>query len=350
MKMEGTLVTLTVFTVLVALHEWGHMITARLNGIGVKEFAIGMGPALLKWKGDKTLYKLCLFPLGGYVRLQGDDLKDEKSYTEEGNFLAATPWKKIKVALAGPIVNYILAVLLFFVVFFFGSLIPSHQIGKIESGSLAEKVQLQEGDKISAINQENIEGWNDFVYTLKDQMVSSEGVVLQIERDGDTFSVALPQDELREKGRLGVSASSEKIFVKYPLLQAIRKAVYQPFYVTRLTAKSLWDICSGRQKAKDSFVGPIGIFVVTKDAAEQGLMTVLYFMAMLSVALGFFNLLPIPVLDGGQCVVFLLEWLFKKPVPYRWIQGFQYVSIALLLLLMVYVMYNDTIKFILTKN
>lgn len=333
------------FTVLVVLHEWGHMFVARFYGVIVESFSVGMGPCLWKKKIGQTIYKLSAFPLGGYVQLKGERQEEwDDTQDDHGAFFKATPFQRIQVALAGPLVNYILAFVLFFVIYLCGISLPTTQIGEIKEGSVAQQVGLVVGDEIVSIDNESFFYWNEMVNYLRSCIMDESTFFLKIRREGELQQVEVPWDLISEDRRLGIQASKNLVEVRYGLCSSFKKALYMPYYISEMTLRNLGQMFSGKVNPKESMMGPLGIFVTARDAAQKGLISLLYFLAILSTALAFFNLLPIPVLDGGLCVFFLIEWCLGRPLPPSVQKYSQYIAISILVAFTMFAVYNDGMR------
>lgn len=350
--MNSWLAFLITLSLIILVHEWGHFICARIIGVKVDRFSFGFGPLLLRWTRGGTEYALSLLPFGGYVKLAGE--------SEDGPSAApANPWEyrgrsvteRGAIVLAGPLINYGLGFSLFFLVFMTGAPVFTSRVGHVLKGYPAAEAGLLEGDRILAVNGKPVDVWEQMTLAIQSQ---PDAVTLMVERAGKVF----PQ-EVRPRvmertnlfgrkirtGMVGITPSDEVRIQRYPPLRAFLKAGCQVWFLTRATLQSLWAIVTGGLSLKESFTGPIGIFYITSSAAEQGIAPLLQLIAVLSASIGLFNLLPIPVLDGGHLLFLLLEKLRGRAVSLRIQEAMTRVGLGLLLLLLAVVTYNDLLRF-----
>ena len=349
--MNSWLAFLLTLSLIILVHEWGHFIFARIIGVKVERFSFGFGPLLLRWTRAGTEYVLSLLPFGGYVKLAGE--------LDEGRGGAANPWEyrgrsvgeRSAIVLAGPLINYLLGFSLFFLVFMIGAPIYTTRIGNVLKGYPGAEAGLREGDRILAVNGEPVDAWEKMTLAIQAQ---TDAVTLTVERSGKVF----PQ-EVRPRvmertnlfgtkvriGMVGITPSDEVRTQRYSPPRAFLRAGYQVWFLTRATLHSLWAIATGGLSLKESFTGPIGIFYITSSVAEQGFTSLLQLIAVLSTSIGLFNLLPIPVLDGGHLLFLSFEKLRGRPVSLRAQEAMTRVGLGFLLLLLAVVTYNDLLRF-----
>ncbi len=201
--------------ILVTIHEFGHFIFAKMFGVKVEVFSIGFGPPIVRWKGKETVYQIALIPLGGYVKMYGEDSmtepvqgKSEKDTLDPRSFAAKPRWQKMLIAFAGPLFNIVLAIILFAAAYMIGIQQPKYLnepvvVGYVEKNSYAEKAGLKPGDKIIAIDGEPVKNWKEF--TIKIGMKAGKTVVLDVLRDGKIISVTVKVPENISKDHLGIS-------------------------------------------------------------------------------------------------------------------------------------------------
>ncbi len=337
------LVTIIVFGVLVTIHEWGHFIVAKRQGIQVDVFSVGFGPLLFKYKWHGTLYAISLIPLGGYVKMAGDDPSEDKIEREGDEFFAKTPWQRMKVVMAGPLMNYFLAYAIFTFIFVIGSPAPTTKIGIVMENMPAQQAGLRTGDTITAVNGESVKFWDQLTAYIRAH--GSEELRLDVVREGQNLTVTLLPDMDKERPIIGIKASQETQTVQYPLVKSFGMAGQKLWFISSMTYRSLWNMATGKMSLKQSMTGPIGIMFITGETAKKGWIHVLHLMGLLSAALALFNFLPIPVLDGGHFVLYVIEWVRKKPLNLKIQETLQKVGIFFLLGLMLYVFYNDFVNF-----
>jgi regulator of sigma E protease len=337
--------------VLIIIHEFGHFLFAKLSGVGVLTFSVGFGPKLWVKKKGETEYALSAFPLGGYVKMVGEDPDEEVQPADIAkSFSHKTLWQRIAIVAAGPGFNLLLAVLLLMIVFvFYGVPVLSTQVGAVEAGSPAERAGLTKGDRIVAVNGQPVTEWEELSKAIKES--AGKPLQLQVRRAAQEIAVTVEPTkkeartifgEKREDWMIGIG-SQVSIEKGNPGL-AIVKAVQQTYDYSKLTLVALYKMISGEVSPRN-LGGPILIAQMAGQQAQEGLGSFLGFLAILSINLGVLNLLPIPVLDGGHLLFFLVEAVIGKPVAVRHREVAQQVGIFLLMLLMIYAFYNDIARF-----
>ncbi len=386
---------LIIIGVLVSVHEFGHFIVAKWCGVGVLKFSIGFGRAIWKKTYKETVYQIALIPLGGFVRMVGDmpdpittnkatdDLvreasgskpsklaqknsEKEKKRQEEAEkelndlsramiadescwFIHQCFWKKFAIVSAGPIFNLIFAAIVFaFMGGIWGVQSPSEKavIGKVQEGAPAEIAGLKENDKFISIAGEKVEKWEDAVRLIR----ASEGepIKVAVDRNGAILNLEITPQKKELKDIFGKPSDIYLIGIevkiereKVPLWEALILGVKKTVVISQLTVIGIWKLITGELSAKENLSGPIFIFKQAGAEAKRGLESFFGFMAILSISLGILNLLPIPVLDGGHLVFFILEKLKGGELPFKIKEYAQTVGFFLLMLLMSYVILND---------
>ena len=340
-----------VLSVLIIVHEWGHFYMAKRLGIRVERFSVGFGPKVFGVKKGETEYQLSLFPVGGYVKLAGES-REEPLKGERWEYLSRSVGERFSVVFAGPFLNYLLAFFVFSAVFIIGNPQMTSRIGKVLEGYPAYETGLQEGDRILSIDGKEIHYWEEVLETV--HRASDRPMRIVVERKEKEMTFALRPRQVEEKDLLGekkkfsligISPSEEVVSVKYPVPQAFLMAAKQEWHVTALTLLALSRMVTGHLALKESLTGPIGIFMITDQAVRLGLAYLLQIVALLSTSLAIFNVLPIPVLDGGHLFFLVLERLKGKPVSERIQDVSRQVGTALLIALMLVVFYNDFSRF-----
>lgn len=337
--------------ILIIIHELGHFLVAKKTGVGVLTFSIGFGPRLVGKKIGETEYLLCAFPLGGYVKMVGEDPQEEvkegdiqRSFSHQG--LA----KRVAIVAAGPLSNLLLAVVIFVWIFLsYGVPVLTTRVGGIEPDSPAAQAGIQKGDRIVGIDGQEIKKWEE----LSSQIKESQGRVLKlrIQRDGKEIELAVQPiqregrdvfGERQESWAIGI-ASEPSLEKSSPLL-AVREAFSRTWDYSRLTLVALFKMIKGEVSPKN-LGGPLLIAQMAGQQAREGLGNFFFFVAILSINLGVLNLLPIPVLDGGHLFFFLLEGIFGRPVKLKYRERAQQVGVFILILIMIYAFYNDIARF-----
>jgi regulator of sigma E protease len=337
--------------VLIVFHEFGHFLLAKLSGVGVLTFSVGFGPKLWVKKKGETEYALSAFPLGGYVKMIGEDPDEEVQQADiERSFAHKALLRRIAIVAAGPGFNLLLAVFLLMIVFlFYGVPVLSTRVGGVETGSPAEHAGIRKGDVIVALNGHAVTEWD----TLSRGIKESQGkpVNIQIRREAEEITVTVQPatkegrnifGEKREEWMIGIG-SQVSIEKGNPGL-AIVKAFQQTYDYAKLTLLALYKMIKGEVSPRN-LGGPILIAQMAGQQAQEGLGSFLAFIAVLSINLGVLNLLPIPVLDGGHLLFFLVESAIGRPIALKHREMAQQVGIFLLMLLMIYAFYNDIARF-----
>ena len=433
-----------VLGVLILVHEFGHFLVARLSGVGVERFSIGFGPVLARFRGKETEYCLSLFPLGGYVKMMGDD----ENPLEGGRSGSLDPKRafngkplavRFLIVFAGPAMNFVLAAVIFALVFMIlGRPVAPAVVGRVADGGPSAQAGLKTGDRIVAVDGRRVEYWEDVLRTVQDGqgetlqftvegaggerkvgvtpartktrdlfgderlswdvgarpfappavgevvagfpadkaglrtgdvLVALEGkpvlswdelaeaihqrpgqpTRIEVKRGEETFTVSVvpsavkdrgPDGKEVEVGRIGIGPAAAVTFVRSNPARAAREGLDRTVEVTALTAVGLYKIVVGQLDRKN-IGGPIQIAVTAGEQARQGLPSLAFFTAVISVNLFLLNLLPVPMLDGGHLLFFACEAVLGRPLSLRKREVAQQVGFALLMLLMVYAVYND---------
>lgn len=427
--------------VLITIHELGHFLFARLFGVKVESFSIGFGPPIFKWKGKETEYQIALIPLGGYVKMYGEDSMtepiqgniDKSAFSDPRSFHSKPNWQKMLIAFAGPLFNIVLAIILFIAVYIIGVKEPAYLsqpvvVGYVEKNSIAEKVGIQPFDKIVKVNGKEVKNWKEFTieigmkagknveieilrngsiqkisvilpedmtkqsfgispvlpakvgkvlenspaakaglkegdiivgvngrpintwFEFADFMASlkeKQSVNLLVKRDNKIFSIMLePQyNEELKKYTIGIAPKFETVTIQYSPIEAVGKALEK----TKDLTVAIYNVVAGLITGEVSFKtlgGPISIAKFSGEALETGVSTFLFAMAFISLQLGYLNLLPIPVLDGGLILILLIETIIRRPLPDKAKEYLAYFGFALLGTLMIYVIFNDILRVI----
>jgi regulator of sigma E protease len=337
--------------VLIVFHEFGHFLLAKLCGVGVLTFSVGFGPKIWVKKKGETEYALSAFPLGGYVKMIGEDPDAEVAEADiERSFAHKSLIKRIAIVVAGPGFNLLLAVLLLMVVYtFYGVPVMSTQIAEVIKGTPAEKAGLVKDDRIVAIDGKAVKEWDELSGTIK----ASGGKVLslQVRRGNEILNVSVQPDRKEGRNVFGerkdewlIGISSRVTIEKGNAGLAVVRAFYQTYDYSKLTLLAFYKMLLGDVSPRN-IGGPIMIAQMAGQQAQEGFGSFLAFLAVLSINLGVLNLLPVPVLDGGHLLFFIVEAVIRKPVALRYREMAQQVGICLLALLMVYAFYNDIVRF-----
>ncbi len=335
------IIAIIVFGLLILVHELGHFLTAKAVGMKVQEFAIGFGPAILKFQKGETLYGIRAFPLGGYVRVLGEEGKETDL---EGSYQSKSVLQRFIFVFSGALMNFVLAILLFMIVFVgFGVPVSDvAQIGAVSRDSVAEAAGFMPGDVVLEVDGTKVDTWNQLVQKISAS--PDQQLYFKVSRNGEIINLqATPlYDEQTERGMIGISQPIRSL----GFVAAIKESLYQTFFFATQIVNSLRMLISGEASSND-LAGPVGIVVMVGEAARFGMSSLLSFTALLSVNLGVLNLLPIPALDGSRLVFILIEAVRGKPVDPEKEGLVHIIGFGLLLMLMVFILYKDIVNFIL---
>jgi len=335
------LISLLIFSFLIFFHELGHFLAARFFGVHVEVFSIGFGKRILTKKFGETEWSLSTIPLGGYVRMKGQDDSDpsKKSYDDD-SYNSKTPFQRIIISLAGPFANFLLAFLLYFMVATIGVPTPLSTVGKIKKDSSALEAGMKKGDTIVSIDGRNIKYWEDIGKTMGNDMGTH---YLTILRDNNYIDLNInPKfDETEQRYLLGISSNPKAVeHISYKLDKSFEFAYTQTERASLYIVESLRKLISGLIPM-ENLGGVVGIVDTTSKVTQMGLVAVLMFAALISVNLGVINLLPIPALDGGHIMFHLYEMLTGKPANEEIMFKLTLFGWAILLSLMLLGFYND---------
>ena len=426
---------------LIFIHELGHFLAARKCGVIVEKFSIGFGKKLFGFTSKGTEFMVAAIPLGGFVKMKGEELDEETS--EEGSFSAASPQQRLLIAFAGPLFNILFALVIYTFIYIAGVETLSPVIGSVKESSPALKAGLQTGDKIISIENKTIRFWSELQkevyrspeaklnfkvkrlsgevvdlkitpmtkeiknlfgeteevgligitplgntityikkdssadragFQLNDRIIEVDGtnilgwsdlrpaavdkpgepLIFKIERDGTKIMVPLiptpkkikdPDGKELEIGEIGIGMSGPMVLEQYGLFGSIIRAAKETWEMTSLIAISVQKMIFGSIPA-DQIGGPIMIFQIYGEQAEQGFNEFIRLTALLSINLGLINLLPIPILDGGHILFFLIEIIKGRPVSQKNRERAQQVGMIMLISLMVFAFYNDILRVI----
>ncbi|MGI6452082.1 MAG: RIP metalloprotease RseP [Syntrophomonadaceae bacterium] len=336
------LIALVIIAAIILVHEVGHFIAAKRIGIPVHEFSLGMGYKLFSTTKNGTEYSLRLIPIGGFVRMAGEDLGD---LDDPNGFSKRTPLEKIRVAFAGPFMNLALALFIFIYTYAFigiPSISDEPVIGSLVEGKPAGIVGLKPGDRIINIDGKTISYWSD----ITREIMSSGGkeLAVTVARGAETIQYRITP-EVDSSGVPAIGIMGTINYEKQGIINSIKTGFIQTYQLTVMMLGGLWMIISGGASAAD-LAGPVGIAQLVGEAAQGGAVFLLSFTAFLSINLGIINLLPIPALDGSRIVFAVVEAIRRKPLePEK--EGFiHWVGFLFLMMIIIIVTYNDIVRLI----
>ena len=334
-----------VLGILVFVHELGHFLVAKLVGIRVERFSLGFPPRMFGKKIGDTDYCISWLPIGGYVKMSGmiDESMDDSIKGEPWEFMSKSLPKRFMAIFAGPLFNYLLAILLFgWLTWDEGVRTPVNPvISEVIQGGAAEVAGLKANDEILTMNDEKVVNVDRAIEIFSSN--ANTPVALKILRDGSPMELTITPayDEEKHSGRIGVQIGQKYGFAEVSFFSAMWLGLEETLYVTKLLGKALSETFFGKESIRDNIAGPIGIAKMVGEAADAGVNTLLRFMAFLSLQLGLLNLLPIPALDGGHIIFIAIEGIMKRPPKMKTRMVVQQIGMAFLLMLMVFIIFND---------
>jgi regulator of sigma E protease len=339
---------------LIFFHELGHFIIAKLFNVKVLTFSLGFGLKLVGKKIGETEYVISAFPLGGYVKMLGED-EDEEVDSEDSHrsFSAQPPVKRIAIAAAGPLFNLFLAFFLFVGIYIFsGYPVITAEVGQVRAGAPADKASIQKGDIIEYIDGKKINQWDDIKKLIQDSPGRSLDMTI-IRGDERLSKTIVPEEEAVKNvfgeevksALIGIVSSGNIKTLNLGPLQAIAAAGKKTWEIIALTVLVVVKLFQGVIPLK-TVGGPIMIGQLAGDIARESVGYLFPFMAVISINLAILNLLPVPILDGGLILFLLIEIVIRKPISLRKKEMAQKVGFFLLLLLMAIVFYNDLARLI----
>lgn len=337
-----------VLGVLIFVHELGHFLVARFFGVGVEKFSLGFGPRVFGKKIGITDYRVSAIPLGGYVKMVGEepdstiDPKDIPiSFTHKHVF------KRILIVAAGPFFNFLLAAVIFFVMFqIYGIPVLKPSIGSVIDGKPAQKAGIMKGDLIVAIDGTRVEQWEDMAQLIA--LSDGRQIEVTVKREESQFNVMIVPELKIDKVFgveiksyiIGIVSGSDGFVKKLNPFQAFPASITETFKWTKRTVIGIARLVKGTESVK-TIGGPILIAQMAGHYAKQGVASLSWFVAIISITLAIINFIPIPVLDGGHLLFFFLEAIIGRPVGVKVREVAQQAGMFLLIMLMIFVFYND---------
>lgn len=345
--MLWVILALLVLSFLVFFHELGHFLVARLFGVKVEVFSIGFGTKLIKKTYKNTEYAISMIPLGGYVKLKGqDDMNVFATSSDPDSYMSKNHLQKILILLAGPFFNIFLAFLFYIIIALAGQKVVLPIIGKVEPNMPAFMSGLQIGDHITSINGKKIQTWNELNTAIMD---SKGDIKVAFKRNNENLETTInPQigesknifGEKIKRNFIGIIAKGEIGVIKYGPLSSIEFAYTQTLYASKMILKGVEKMLSGIVPASE-VGGVVSIVSFISQASQNGMISLLSLTALISVNLGILNLFPIPALDGGQIMFNLYEVIFRRKLSLKSLYYLTIFGWILLLALMSLGLYND---------
>ena len=334
--MRTILITILIFAVIIFIHECGHFAAAKLCKVRVNEFALGMGPTLFHFEKGETRYALRLFPIGGFVSMEGEDggSGDPRAFCNQ------KVWKRILIVCAGAFMNLVLGFIVVLLMTIPSDRLPSMTVAQFYENASTEATGLQAGDEILRVNGRSIWVDSDLIYTLS---TDEDGVVdMVVRRDGEKVELSDVAFTTQD-GTLVIDFTVQGVPANLPnvLSYSFRKTAS----IGRLVWIAVGQLITG-QSSINELSGPIGTAQAIGQAASAGLSTVMYLFAFITINVGIFNILPVPALDGGRLIFLLFELITRRRIKPEHEAYVHFAGFVLLVLLIIFVSYHDIVNLI----
>ncbi|MCM1156889.1 MAG: site-2 protease family protein [Bacteroidales bacterium] len=345
----NVIIALIVFGSIIFFHELGHFLLAKLNGIYVNEFAVGMGPTLVSFKKKETKYSLKLIPMGGYCMMLGED----EEINDEHSFSSKSVWARISVVIAGPVFNFILAFILA-IILIAACGYDEPVIDKFSENSPAKAAGMMEGDVITGYNGHRVYNFREVLVYMQLKQ-DDEAITLTVERNGESREISVSPEKTDSGYLMGVQSGGR---ARDGAWNVLKYSVLELRYQIKTTVLSLQYLIGGKLGFQN-LSGPVGIVSMMSDTIDEAkesadgdtsvavinvVLNMLNFCILLSANLGVMNLLPIPALDGGRTLFLLVEAIFRKRIPADKEAFVNTIGFMLLIGLMIVVMFQDVLK------
>lgn len=328
------ILTIVLFSIMVIPHEFGHFAAAKISGIKVNEFSVGMGPKIFQKQGEETKYSIRIFPIGGFCAMEGEDEESENPRA----FNNSTMPRKIFVLSSGAIMNILVAIILMIItVQIMG--IPTNTIGTVKNGSPADLAGLMSGDKIISVDDENIHSWNDLVDTI-DQRGSSE-LNIAVLRNGENKTFTVTPEVKGDRKLIGITSKPG-----HNVFKSISYGTKATWNINKAMYKGLYQMITGKVNFKKNVAGPIGIITLVGESSRHGFLSFIYLAVIISINLAVINMLPFPALDGGRILFAIIRKITGNAISDEMEGRIHLVGFALLIAFLIFVTWNDIIKLI----
>lgn len=329
------IVAVLLFLVLIIIHEFGHFIAAKLMGVRVNEFAVGFGPKLFSKKWGETKYAFNLIPLGGYCAMEGED----EASGDERAFCNKKPWRRFIIVVMGAVFNLILGLVIVAIILAPQKTFTSTVIAEFEENAVSQSTGLAVDDRIIEVDGRRIFSTYDLSYAFTN--VKDGKIDITVLRDGKEKLLKNVTFETEEEDGMSFLTVDFKVYgIKKTVGSYVKQTVSTAISYCAVIWRSLIDLIGGKYGIS-AISGPVGVAVAISNAAKQSLQNLLPIMALITINLGIFNLLPLPALDGGRLLFILIEMIFRKPVPQKYESAVHAVGFVLLIILMLFVMAKD---------
>ncbi|MDU5223742.1 RIP metalloprotease RseP [Finegoldia magna] len=326
--------SIIIFLLVILIHEFGHFIVAKMNRVSVLEFSIGMGPKLFQRESNGTLYSLRVLPVGGYCQLEGEDEENDSPNSLNNQ----SPLVRLKVILAGAIMNFILAFILLILLMSVSRV--STEVSGVIKDSPAYSSGIQTGDQIVSINGENVSDGEELLKRIKE---SQGDLKIGVIRDSQSKNIKVTPRLENNIRKIGVNFQEEYKIKNFSIVKGFKKGLITFLNLTGMLYKFLGMLITG-QLGLGGVSGPVGVVKEIGNAAKTGVANLIFLLAYININLGVFNLLPIPALDGGRAIFILIEMIFGKKISQEKEGYIHMVGLILLLALIAIVTIKDVIK------
>ncbi len=345
--MTTLVATIFVLGILIFFHELGHFLVAKKSGIRVEKFSLGFPPKAIGKKIGETEYCISWIPLGGYVKMAGEEPEETKIEGKPWEFMSKPVGIRALVIAAGPVMNFILAILIFWGIIFTQG-IDSTRVGLVEPGGPADKAGMITGDLITSVDGTEVTFFRDLTYVIHQQV--EKPIQIKWNRDGEEFTsvVTTQKDSVMDAtgqtqvvGRIGIGSSDDRI--KVGIFKSFWEATNSVIFILVVTIKILWGLITGAVSI-ELLGGPVFIAQTAGQTAKLGFVYLLSFTALLSVNLSLLNVLPVPPLDGGHLLFLSIEKIKGSQLSIKNRAAMQMIGLALLILLIIRITYNDVLR------
>lgn len=329
--LQTVLAVVFVFGLLIASHELGHFTVAKLSGVAVLEFSLGMGPKLLGFKKGETDYSLRLFPIGGYVRMLGE----EGESSDPRAFCNKSPWKRLPIILAGAFMNFVIAVLLFTIVWY-NMGVSKPIVSNLEPGYPAAAAGVKVNDRITYANDKKINKWEDFLSFVAQNKDNTFKMTVERDNKPLDFNIKPVYNKDRQMYMIGITST----LVKGSFKDSLKDGLVGTFSSIKQMLVFIGGAFRGKVSLND-VGGPVAIVKLSGEAARVGIWSLLYFTAFLSINLGVLNLIPFPALDGGWVIILLIEGITGRKIDENKIGFINLIGFTLLIGFAILVTFKD---------
>lgn len=328
------LLTIILFCIMIIPHEFGHFAAAKISGIKVNEFSIGMGPKIYQKLGKETKYSIRAFPIGGFCAMEGEDENSDNPRA----FNNSTMPRKIFVLSSGALMNIIVAIILMIITVQIVGM-PTNTVGSVKENSPAKIAGIKTGDKIISIDDVRVNSWDDIIKTMDKK--SKEAINIGVERNGINKSFEVIPELKDERMIIGITSKpGHNIFksISYGTVATwkINKAMYQ----------GLYQMITGKVNIKKNVAGPIGIITLVGESSRQGILSFIYLAVIISINLAVINMLPFPALDGGRVIFTIIRRITGNAISDEFEGKIHLAGFILLIILLIFVTWNDIIRFL----